>query len=171
MIDEASSIYAYQALKLDASFKPIGIIPSIDALVSSLVGKTRILETYDRNISSATRSFALPSVVVIDRVARSRKFFPCNRKFVFIRDDSTCQYCQKKLVKADATLDHVIPRSRGGKLNWTNVVLACKNCNQRKGSRTPEEAGMKLTSKPKPLDYHQYLLATSIDFEAWKDYL
>ncbi len=165
-------MYSYQALKLDASYRPIGIISSVDALVSSMVGKTRVLEIHDRKISSASRSFSLPSVVVIDRVTKRRKGFPCNRKFLFIRDASTCQYCGKSLTRSDGTLDHVVPRSQGGQLSWTNIVLACKTCNQRKGSRTPEEAGMSLARRPKPLNYRQYLLSTTpISIEVWKDYL
>ena len=161
----------YKALKLDASYRPIGIVSSLDALVTTIVGKATILETHDRKIRSAYNVFDLPSVIVINRVARRGKTFPCNRDNVFIRDKGTCQYCGKKLTKATCTLDHVVPKSRGGIISWNNIVLCCHSCNQKKGDRTPEQAGLKLASSPKPLSYREYLLHNSIDSEAWKDYL
>ena len=164
-------MYSYKALKLDASYRPIGIIPSIDALVSSIVGKSIVLETHDRYISSARSRFALPSVIVIDRVARRVKTFPCNMKHVFIRDGGSCQYCGKKLTKSIATLDHVVPKSKGGVVEWDNIVLSCMSCNQKKGSRSLEESGMKLRRKPKVLSYKQYLSSINLDNLTWKDYI
>jgi 5-methylcytosine-specific restriction endonuclease McrA len=75
-----------------------------------------------------------------------------SRRNIFERDKNTCQYCGRKLPKMELTLDHVIPRARGGIDSWDNLVLACMPCNVRKGCRTPEEAGMPLIRKPsKPL--------------------
>jgi hypothetical protein len=71
-----------------------------------------------------------------------------NRGVVFARDDYRCQYCSRFITFREATIDHVVPRSRGGKNHWTNCVTACKNCNRRKDNKTPEEAGMKLLRKP-----------------------
>ena len=171
MTCEREDMYMYQALKLDASYRPIGIIPSLDALVSSIVGKSTVLETHDKYISSARATFALPSVIVIDRVAKKGKTFPCNRNNVFIRDHGTCQYCQKKLTKGTSTLDHVVPRSKGGGLTWDNIVLCCMACNQKKGSKTLEQVGMKLIRQPKHLSYREYLLNNPLDSESWKDYI
>lgn len=171
MTCEREDMYMYQALKLDASYRPIGIIPSLDALVSSIVGKSTVLETHDKYISSARATFALPSVIVIDRVAKKGKTFPCNRNNVFIRDHGTCQYCQKKLTKGTSTLDHVVPRSKGGGLTWDNIVLCCMACNQKKGSKTLDQVGMKLIRQPKHLSYREYLLNNPLDSESWKDYI
>lgn len=171
MTCEREDMYMYQALKLDASYRPIGIIPSLDALVSSIVGKSTVLETHNKYISSARATFALPSVIVIDRVAKKGKTFPCNRNNVFIRDHGTCQYCQKKLTKGTSTLDHVVPRSKGGGLTWDNIVLCCMACNQKKGSKTLEQVGMKLIRQPKHLSYREYLLNNPLDSESWKDYI
>ncbi len=71
-----------------------------------------------------------------------------NRGVVFERDDYVCQYCSRKLTLRDSTIDHVIPRSRGGKNHWTNCVTSCKRCNLKKDDRTPEEAGMRLLRRP-----------------------
>lgn len=72
-----------------------------------------------------------------------------NRRNIYLRDEYTCQYCAVKPPKEELTIDHVIPRSRGGKSTWENVVLACQKCNSRKGSRTPEEARMHLPHAPR----------------------
>lgn len=72
-----------------------------------------------------------------------------NRRNIYLRDEYTCQYCGVRPVKEDLTIDHVIPRSRGGKSTWENVVLACQSCNTRKGSKSVEGAGMHLTKTPR----------------------
>ena len=82
-----------------------------------------------------------------DRLPQSRVQF--NRRNVFARDENRCQYCGKKHPTSELSLDHVIPRSRGGKTSWENLVCSCTRCNARKGGRLPEEAGLKLYRKPK----------------------
>ena len=81
-----------------------------------------------------------------DRVPRNVVKF--NRRNVFLRDENRCQYCTRKFGAHDLSLDHVIPRSRGGQTTWENIVSACLKCNVRKGGRTPQEAGMKLCRLP-----------------------
>ena len=71
-----------------------------------------------------------------------------SRENVYARDHGRCQYCGRSLARPEATYDHVIPRSRGGPTRWENVVICCVPCNQRKGGRTPEEAGMQLRAVP-----------------------
>ncbi len=82
----------------------------------------------------------------INSSERVWKVPPVNRREVLRRDRHSCQYCGSK---KHLTLDHVLPRSRGGQHTWDNVVIACERCNSRKGSRTPKEAGMQLATKPK----------------------
>lgn len=81
-----------------------------------------------------------------DRPPRQRVKF--NRRNIFARDGNRCQYCGKRFATSDLSLDHVVPRSQGGKANWENIVCACLKCNIRKGGRTPREAGMSLTKPP-----------------------
>jgi len=81
-----------------------------------------------------------------DRVPRNVVKF--NRRNVFLRDENRCQYCSRKFGTHDLSLDHVLPRSRGGETNWENIVSACLRCNVRKGGRTPQEAGMRLFREP-----------------------
>ena len=76
-----------------------------------------------------------------------------SRKNIFKRDDYICQYCFCKLEYTNATVDHVIPRSKGGRHEWQNVVTSCLKCNRKKGDRTPKEANMPLSKNPKPLRF------------------
>lgn len=71
-----------------------------------------------------------------------------NRGLVLERDEYLCQYCNRRLTFREATIDHIVPRSRGGKNHWSNCVTACKTCNRRKDNKTPEEAGMRLLRRP-----------------------
>ena len=97
-----------------------------------------------------------------------------SRKNILIRDRNTCQYCTRVLPAAELTLDHVMPRSRGGESNWENLVACCHRCNNRKGSRLPDEAGMRLMRAPRPFSLHtsrhlMRLLGRSD--EKWRKYL
>jgi 5-methylcytosine-specific restriction endonuclease McrA len=165
---ESSNI---MALKLDAAYKPIAVIEAIEALVLCIVGKAKAIEEHDVEINSVSNSFKLPSVIVVNRVVKYVfSGFSPNRKNVCIRDDNTCQYCAKKLPLVELTIDHVMPRSRGGKNEWDNLVACCKKCNQKKGSKTPEEASMTLLqqpTKPKSISFKFRRYAEDI----WEDYL
>ncbi len=81
-----------------------------------------------------------------DRMPRQTVKF--NRRNLFARDGNRCQYCGKKHSTSELSLDHIIPRSRGGRATWNNIVCACLRCNVRKGGRTPREAGMNLIREP-----------------------
>ncbi len=96
-------------------------------------------------VRTTNRRIVIPRIVVLqayDRLPRARVRF--SRHNIFARDDHTCQYCAGRFARLDLNLDHVLPRSQGGKTNWENVVTSCIACNSRKGGRTPEQAGMKL---------------------------
>lgn len=139
-----------KALKLDATFRPIEIIDAIEALVMCIIGKASPVELHNKKIASPSRSFELPAVIVLKTVVKFRfSGVACNRTNVIIRDKNTCQYCTKVFATEQLTVDHVFPKSRGGKNTWTNLVASCKKCNQKKGCRTPEESGMILFNKPK----------------------
>ena len=163
-------IHNYQALKLDASYRPVDVIPAVEALVSTMMGKATVLETYEQTISSPNLTFRLPAVVVLNKVVKKGGSFSCDRKHVYIRDKGCWQYCGKSLTKTESTLDHVVPKSQGGIISWDNVVLSCFVCNQKKGNRTPEQASMKLRKQPKFLTYAEYLAYMNYDIDAWKDY-
>lgn len=103
-----------------------------------------------RKITTPTFQVAIPEVILLTRF---HKFPPRQVKFsrrnIYLRDNHTCQYCGVMPPKDEITIDHILPRSRGGKTTWENVVLACIRCNTRKGSKLPAEAGLRLLSDPK----------------------
>jgi len=139
-----------KALKLDASFRPIEIIDAIEALVMCFIGKATAVETYTREIRSATQVFQLPAVIVLNKIIKFRRHgIQPTRHNLLWRDGHRCQYCAKKFPDQQLTLDHVIPKSRGGQNSWENLVVACKKCNQKKGSRLPSESGMQLLKPPR----------------------
>ncbi len=100
-------------------------------------------------IGTSSGPIPIPKVIVLrsyDRMPRRHVRF--SRANVFARDDHTCQYCGERFAKVDLNLDHVVPRSHGGRSTWENVVTSCVDCNRRKGGRTPEQAGFRLNKKP-----------------------
>lgn len=99
-----------------------------------------------RTVSLAIRVPKIIRLLLFDRLPRRTVKF--NRRNVFARDDSRCQYCGHRFPTTQLTLDHVVPRSRGGRSSWSNLVCACTRCNVRKGGRLPREAGMRLVRKP-----------------------
>jgi 5-methylcytosine-specific restriction endonuclease McrA len=101
---------------------------------------------YVRTVSVEIRVPKIIRLLVYDRLPeRAVKF---NRRNLYARDESRCQYCGRRFPTSELTLDHVVPRSRGGASTWTNLVCCCVACNSRKGGRLPEEAGMRLTRRP-----------------------
>ena len=160
-----------KALKLDATYRPVEVIDAIEALVLCIVGKAKAIETYTREICSPSKAFKLPAVIVLTKVVRYHfTGIVCNRQNVIWRDNNRCQYCSKVFSTESLTVDHVIPKSRGGEKSWTNLVTACKKCNQKKGCRTPKECGMipiRQPTKPKT----SILKTTTKISKLWKNYL
>ena len=138
-----------KTLKLDSTYRPVGVIDCIEALVMCIVGKATAVEEYEDEISSPSVTFKLPSVIVLKTVVKfiSRGIKP-SRNNILWRDKNQCQYCGVIESPREMTIDHVVPRSRGGENSWSNLVTCCKKCNQKKGNRTPQEANMSLINKP-----------------------
>ena len=158
-------------LKLDSSYKPLEIIDSCNALSMVWCGKARMIESYESTINTTHQEWPEPSVIVLNRFV-NYKFFQigCTRRNIYDRDKYTCQYCKQPYAPSKLTLDHVIPKSKGGPKTWSNLVTCCKKCNQKKGNRLPKEAGMQLINAPlkpryKLLDY------LSPVHDLWKPYL
>jgi len=117
---------------------------------------------------------AVPRVIRLltyDRLPKTR--VRLNRRNLFARDASRCQYCGRKFRSSELSLDHIVPRSRGGRTTWTNVVCACMACNVRKGGRTPDEAGMHLVQKPVQPRFSPVITlhASSERYRSWKQFL
>jgi len=115
-----------------------------------------------------------PQVIVLKSYdSMPVKDLPFSRRNIYRRDNYTCQYCGRRCRTEDLTIDHVVPRSRGGTTSWDNCVCACSRCNARKGSRLPEMAGMRLRSRPSRPNWHpDFSLAGKRDLPpAWKNFI
>lgn len=138
-----------RTLILNASYEPLMVLPWERAFTLVYLGKAQVLETYSRVVRSIRDTFTVPCVVrLLKRVRVWKRGASYSRRAVFERDNNTCQYCGMQGSRAQLTLDHVLPKSRGGVKCWTNMVVACEPCNLAKGDRTPEEAGMPLLNNP-----------------------
>jgi len=135
-------------LVLNQSYEPLNLCRTRRAVVLVFLGKAEVLENSRGELHSANCIFQIPSVIrLVYMVKRPHHQKKLSRLEVFNRDQYTCQYCGRE--SKELTLDHVIPRRRGGKHAWDNVVSACIPCNRRKGGRTPDEARMKLLRQPR----------------------
>lgn len=138
-----------QVLVLNASYEPLSLVSVRRAVVLLLREKAELLEATQQMVCSVHRAIPVPLVIRLVRYVRlPQRRVPPTRTAVMLRDTFTCQYCGAAPGRKDLTVDHVIPRSRGGKHDWNNLVTACKRCNQKKGSHTPDEAQMRLLRKP-----------------------
>ena len=138
-------------LVLTNQYTPLGRVSWKRAICWVLSEKATVVEEYeDRFIHSPTQVFPMPSVIkFLTTVAGMfRKNIKFNRRNIWLRDKGRCGYCGDKVAQSSFTFDHIIPRSKEGKTSWENIVVCCHACNQKKDSRTPEQAKMKLLHKP-----------------------
>ena len=139
-----------QVLVLNASYEPLNVTTVRRAHVLVYKGKAEVIERLDRPLASATATFAWPHVIRLVHYVRvpravQRKI---SRRALFARDGWRCAYCGSSTGRL--TLDHVLPRSKGGESVWENVVTACAPCNLRKGDRMLEDTGLELRVRPRP---------------------
>ena len=161
-------------LVLNATYEPLNIVSVRRAVVLLLKEKAEVVEATEAELHAERFSMRVPLVIrLVYYVSVPRRLsIPVSRRTVLARDHYTCQYCGKQPGKGNLTLDHVLPRSRGGETTWENVVAACGPCNRRKGDRTPEEAGMRLLAKPqRPRYLALVLLGEGRVKAAWEKYL
>jgi hypothetical protein len=138
-----------KALLLNASYEVITFIPERKIFKLLFKDKCEVIETWQDTINWGNGSILLPSVLRLKSHIR-RNYFNSNfsRKALVKRDRSSCQYCGKKLSASQITIDHVLPRAQGGITSFTNCVVACQICNNKKADKTPEQAHMMLLRKP-----------------------
>jgi len=160
-------------LVLNASYEPINVVSARRAITLVLKGAALVEKISPFCVRTARVSFPIPSVVrllVYRRMPRQHR--AVSRKSIMLRDRNTCQYCRRAFETKRLTLDHVIPRSRGGGSTWDNLVACCHACNNRKADRTPSEAGMALARKPAQIGIHtKYRLMVGSAEPAWEPYL
>ena len=159
-------------LVLNASYEPINIVSARRAIKLVMKGAAWVELASPHVIRTVFGGIPVPSVV---RLLVYRKMPRLNRsvsrKSILLRDRHTCQYCNRSLAPKLLTLDHVVPRSKGGDGTWENLVAACCVCNNRKADRTPTEAGMPLIRKPAPFGIHARQRLMIGDESAWDKYL
>jgi 5-methylcytosine-specific restriction endonuclease McrA len=161
-------------LVLNATYEPLSVVSVKRAVILLLKEKAEIIEAAQSYIRSERKALPVPLVIRLVYYVRipHRLSLPVSRRSVLARDYYTCQYCGAQPGRKDLTIDHVIPRSRGGKTMWENLVTACQACNSRKGDRTPEEANMRLPARPKrPRYVALVLLEGAATKEVWEKYI
>jgi 5-methylcytosine-specific restriction endonuclease McrA len=137
-----------RTLVLNAGYEPLAVVSFRRALVLVLAGKATIVVDGPTPVVSASTTLPRPSVILLVRYVRvpHGRAIPVSRRGVLRRDEHRCAYCQGHAT----TVDHVLPRSRGGADSWDNLVACCLRCNNLKGNLTPEEKGWKLRFRPRP---------------------
>jgi 5-methylcytosine-specific restriction endonuclease McrA len=139
-----------ETLVLDIRYIPVARVSWQRAITLLWEGKVEVVEAYeDRKVRSVTLEFRVPAVIRFLRAVRGkRRAIKFNRENVYTRDKGRCQYCSIAVPRHDFTYDHVVPRAQGGRTAWENVVVSCTPCNQKKGGRTPGQAGLRLVYAP-----------------------
>ena len=136
-------------LVLNFTYEPLGVVDVARAVRLLFARKVEVVHRGERHVHTVSMAFPLPSVVrMLYYVRRARKRVALTKKNVLLRDDYTCAYCVTR-GNREMTVDHVVPRSRGGRSVWENLVACCTACNARKRDRTPDEARMPLRRKPR----------------------
>ena len=175
------SLERFPALILNADYRPLSYFPLSlwswqDAMKAIFRDSVIVVSEYDRTVRSPTQEFKLPSVLALkEYVPAARK--PAFTRFnVFLRDNWECQYCDDKFKTHELTFDHVIPRSRGGRTSWDNIVTSCRDCNTVKGSKLPHECRMFPSHEPQEPSIHQLQehgrkFPPNFLHESWGDFL
>ncbi len=176
-----ASLESCPALVLNAdcrplSYFPLSLWPWQNTIKAVFLERVNVLSEYDRQVHSPNWAVNLPSVISLKRYIVVAKRPAFTRFNVFLRDRFSCQYCGDSHVAYDLTFDHVLPRSRGGRTTWDNVVTACMGCNLKKSARLPAECGMQPRIKPDMPSIHR-LQRNGRGFppnylhDSWRDFL
>jgi 5-methylcytosine-specific restriction endonuclease McrA len=169
------------ALVLNADFRPLSYFPlSVwpwqEAIKAAFLGRVNVVAEYDRVVRSPSTELRLPSVISLKEYIPPARTPAFTRFNVFLRDRFACQYCGERFPTEDLTFDHIVPRYRGGRTTWENIVTACTTCNMRKGNRTPRECGMMPQREPlRPTSWmlqdNGRAFPPNYLHESWHDYL
>jgi len=169
------------ALVLNADYRPLSYFPLStwnwqETIKAIFLERVDVVSHYDRVIRSPSAEHQLPSVVALKQYVPQTRRPPFTRFNVFLRDRFTCQYCASPFAAPDLTFDHLIPRSRGGRTSWDNVVTACTRCNLAKGNRSPKECNMQPLHRPTMPNTYELqergrAYPPNFLHESWRDFL
>jgi 5-methylcytosine-specific restriction endonuclease McrA len=176
--DPTRNLSACPALVLNAdytplSYYPLSLWPWQTAIKAVFLDRVDIVASYDREVHSPSFDMKIPSVIALRQYVKHSEFPAFTRFNVFLRDQFECQYCGDP---RDLTFDHIIPRSKGGRTTWENIVTACSPCNLTKGGRMPNQAKMHPRSRPHQpsvieLRENGRRFPPNYLHESWTDYL
>ena len=160
-----------KALVLNLDYTPITVCSAERAFLLIYLDKAELIKANSTfEFHTVNKTFSIPAVIKLNRYVNiPYKGVVLSRENVFKRDGFKCQYCG---TEKELTLDHLVPKAKGGKTTWSNLVTACKSCNSKKGFFSPEEAGLQLTFKPFRPSYIMHLTDLSgSNYEDWKPFL
>jgi len=161
-----------QVLVLNANYEPLNVCTTRRALGLLMLDKATIVSNGRGVIRTPTRSYPRPSIIRLGyMVRRPRPHVKLTRQEILQRDNHTCQYCGRFGVRL--TIDHVVPRHKGGEYSWTNLVTACADCNRVKGGKTVKDTGLRLSHEPvEPPANAAYLYRRFLETnQEWRPYL
>ncbi len=158
------------------SYFPLSLWPWQEAIKAVVTERVNVVSQYDRVIHSPSFELKLPSVIALKEYVSQERRPAFTRFNVFLRDRFACQYCGDAFPAHELTFDHVMPRSRGGRTTWENVVSACAPCNLRKGGRVPTKAGMSPRRTPRQptvweLQESGRAFPPNFLHDSWRDFL
>lgn len=159
-----------RTLVLNAGYEPLAVVSFRRAIVLVLAGKAVVVADGPNPVVSGHLTLPRPSVIVLSRYVRvpHGRAVPVSRRGVLRRDEHRCAYCEGHAT----TIDHVLPRSRGGQDSWENLVACCVRCNNKKGNRTPEEMGWTLSVRPRaPRGPAWVVRGADVREPSWEEYL
>jgi 5-methylcytosine-specific restriction endonuclease McrA len=152
-------------LVLNSDYTPLNITTFKRAIILVIKGKAEIIKNDVDIIRTETTNYAKPLIIrLLNYISHKMKNFRVNRQRLYKRDNNECAYCGSK---KELTIDHIIPKSRGGKNSWSNLITCCLPCNLKKGDKTPDEAKMPLRFMPKT---PSFLSNDSSIIKIWEDY-
>ena len=164
-----------RTLLLSRGYEPVKIIPWQRAVSLLALEKADVVDEYDADVRSPSVVIKVPSIVRLRNPFRRRPLpVKFSRVNIYTRDGHRCQYCGTKCTIAQLTYDHVVPRSRGGRTSWENIVSCCVPCNRDKANRTPAEANMILLAtpaRPRWMPSVQIRVSATSVPDAWRDYV
>lgn len=167
-----------RTLVIDSTWRPVNFVNDVRAISMLLLGKVELISKWEgEEFRTTNASFEIPAIVKLNRYVSKNNNAPrFRRKLLYCRDKFQCQYCGKTLAGRSLTIDHVVPRCKGGKTNWSNCVVACFSCNEKKGDKSLEQSGLTLRSmptEPKPFHYwHAFDYAVCNKWHpTWEDFI
>ena len=160
-----------KVLLLNNSYEPLSIVNGKKAIIMLITDKVEYIEKTSIDIKSEKISIIIPSIIKLKKyIYIKRRNIPLTRKNIFKRDKYACQYCGMK--DSPLTIDHIIPKRKGGIDSWENLVSACNSCNLIKGNKLLKDINMYLINKPKKPHYLLYIQGqVNNEYNSWKPYL